>query len=104
VAVIKPLSPSASFVSAFLDETVLGNPDLNCMMRASQIIAVHEDPRLQFACQLYAKCLERHGEEHEETRLVQELIARLEACSPRGAAVGVQQPIPVHHDRSTVGG
>lgn len=34
--------------------------------------------RLQFARQLYDRCLERHGENHEQTRLVLDYISALE--------------------------
>ena len=41
-----------------------------------------EDAKLQFARQLYDMCLERHGEDHEETRLVLKHISRLESRVP----------------------
>ena len=34
--------------------------------------------QLQLARQLYDKCLERHGENHEQTRLVSSYISALE--------------------------
>jgi hypothetical protein len=34
--------------------------------------------QLQFARQLYDRCLERHGEDHEQTRLVSDYISTLE--------------------------
>jgi hypothetical protein len=34
--------------------------------------------RLQFARQLYDRCLERHGRDHEQTRLVLDYISVLE--------------------------
>jgi len=34
-----------------------------------------EDLRLLFARQLYARCLEQHGKDHPETRLVAKYIA-----------------------------
>jgi hypothetical protein len=40
----------------------------------SQIVAL----RLQFALQLYDKFLERHGEDHEQTRIVSDYISALE--------------------------
>jgi hypothetical protein len=42
-----------------------------------------EDVRLQFARQLYERCLEQRGEDHEETRLVSRYISDLESlkCS-----------------------
>jgi hypothetical protein len=41
-------------------------------------IPAAEDPRLLFARQLYDRCLERHGPEHEETRLVAQYMWDLE--------------------------
>jgi hypothetical protein len=37
-----------------------------------------EDVRLQFARQLYARCLEQYGKHHPESRLVAKYIASLE--------------------------
>ena len=36
------------------------------------------DLELQFARQLYARCLELHGEDHEQTRLVLNYVLALE--------------------------
>jgi hypothetical protein len=55
-------------------------------MSVRQIAAVDEDVRLQFARQIYDKCLERHGENHEQTRLAMEYLSGLEnrgSLSPR---------------------
>jgi hypothetical protein len=41
-------------------------------------IAAVEDLKLQFARQLYESALERHGEDHEQTRLLCKYIAYLE--------------------------
>jgi hypothetical protein len=41
-------------------------------------MAPSEDPRLLFARQLYDRCLERLGPEHEETRLVARYMSDLE--------------------------
>ena len=41
-------------------------------------IAAVEDLKLQFARQLYESALERHGEDHEQTRLLHKYIAYLE--------------------------
>jgi hypothetical protein len=71
------------------------------MMPANQIVLIDEYARLQFARQLYEKCLDRHGEQHEETRLVQQLVARLEARNQVGAIV--QCSIPDHHNSSAIG-
>ena len=35
----------------------------------------NEDLKLQFARQLYEGCLERHGEDHEQTRLILQYVA-----------------------------
>lgn len=34
-----------------------------------------EELRLQFARQLYDECLKTHGEDHQETRLLQEYLS-----------------------------
>jgi hypothetical protein len=67
------------------NETLLGGErTMRTVMSAKQVAIVEEDVRLQFARQLYDKCLERHGEDHEETRLVLKHISRLESrVSPR---------------------
>lgn len=44
-------------------------------MTANQI----ESAKLQFARQLYDRCLERHGPDHEQTRLMRNYIAALES-------------------------
>lgn len=49
-------------------------------------IPAAEDPRLLFARQLYERCLERHGPDHDETRLVAQYMADLE-CRVLGKAV-----------------
>jgi hypothetical protein len=41
-------------------------------------IAAEEDVELQFARQLYQSCLERHGEDHEQTRLMRQYVASFE--------------------------
>lgn len=45
-------------------------------------IAAVEDLKLQFARQLYERALERHGEDHEKTRLLSKYIAYLENLNP----------------------
>jgi hypothetical protein len=47
-------------------------------MSVKQVATVAEDARLQFARQLFDMCLDRHGEDHEETRLVLKHISELE--------------------------
>jgi hypothetical protein len=47
--------------------------------------------KLQFARQLYDRCLERHGEDHEQTRLVLSFIAALE---DRDALVAARATTP----------
>jgi hypothetical protein len=34
--------------------------------------------QLQFARQLYDRCRERHGEDHEQTRLIQDYLSALQ--------------------------
>jgi hypothetical protein len=47
-----------------------------------------EDIRLQFARQLYARCLEQYGKSHPESRLVAKYIASLEGQgSPKAGSV-----------------
>lgn len=46
-------------------------------------IAEVEDVKLQFARQLYDECLERHGEDHQETRLLWEYIFNFEMAVER---------------------
>jgi hypothetical protein len=55
---------------------------MRTVMSVKPVAAVEEDVRLQFARQLYDMCLERHGEDHEETRLVLKHIANLENRVP----------------------
>lgn len=56
-----------------------------CTVISVKVIAgVEEDARLQFARQLYDVCLERHGEDHDETQLILKHISKLESrVSPR---------------------
>ena len=60
-----------------------------------QITTAEGDLRLQFARQLYDMCLERHGEDHEETRLVLKYISGLErrALSRRAEANHPSNPL-----------
>ena len=48
---------------------------MSTMMPDHQIAAL----QLQFARQLYDRCLERHGRDHEQTRLVLDYISVLES-------------------------
>jgi hypothetical protein len=53
------------------------------VMSAKAVVPIEEeDVRLQFARQLYDMCLERHGEDHEETRLVLKHMSKLESRIP----------------------
>ena len=48
-------------------------------MSTYQIAAVESDLRVEFARQLYDKCLERDGEDHEQTRIAREYVSDLES-------------------------
>jgi hypothetical protein len=43
-----------------------------------QILADEKEERLQLFRQLYERCRERHGDEHEQTRFLERLIAQVE--------------------------
>ena len=53
------------------------------------ILATEREERIQLFRQLYDRSRERHGEAHEQTRTLLELISRLESQSP---AVGTPSP------------
>jgi hypothetical protein len=57
-----------------------------------------EDPNLRFIRQLYETCLERYGEDHEQTRLLSKYISYLEDQEPRPQP---QDPSPVFSRDST---
>jgi hypothetical protein len=54
------------------------SPGLDAQYNMPEQIAANEDSSLQFIRQLYEDCVERYGEDHEETRLVLQYVARLE--------------------------
>jgi hypothetical protein len=54
------------------------SPGVEAPYSMPEQIAGLEDVKLQFARQLYDDCLERHGEDHQETRLLFEYIANFE--------------------------
>jgi hypothetical protein len=56
-------------------------------------IAISEDPRLLFARQLYERCLERLGAQHEETRLVARYIHDLECGDLNNAVPPSRSPL-----------
>jgi len=45
-------------------------------------VAEVEDAKLQFARQIYERCREHHGEDHEQTRLTRDYLASFEKTSP----------------------
>jgi hypothetical protein len=46
-------------------------------------IAIEEGEMIQFARQLYDMCLERHGRDHEQTRIAREYLSCLESDQTR---------------------
>jgi hypothetical protein len=51
-----------------------------------QALAAEKEERLQFFRQLYDRCREQHGEKHEETRMLRELISHVEEQAPTADA------------------
>lgn len=64
-----------------------------------------EDVKLQFARQLYQTCLELHGADHQQTRLLREYIAELEnrnrssQARLRGAVLAEPVAVPITERR-----
>jgi hypothetical protein len=56
-------------------------------------MASSEDPRLLFARQLYDRCLERLGPEHEETRLVARYMSDLECRDLTTSVPNLRSPL-----------
>jgi hypothetical protein len=54
------------------------SPGVEAPYSMPEQIAGLEDVKLQFARQLYDDCLERHGEDHQETRLLSEYISNFD--------------------------
>jgi hypothetical protein len=61
-----------------------------------RLIATSEEPRLQFARQLYDRCLERFGLEHEGTRLVAQYMSDLEYRNLGNAVSCPRSPMRSH--------
>jgi hypothetical protein len=66
-----------------LGKRIRGRRDLSPVMTANLISPIELDGLLQFAHQLYDRCRERHGDEHEYTKIVREYIRDLEVAERR---------------------
>jgi hypothetical protein len=57
-------------------------------MPAKKMVDVEENAMLQFARQLYECCLERHGNDHEQTRLLLGYYLSVKAENPQEEEAG----------------
>ena len=57
-----------------MNETLLGVGTLISTMPDKQLVAL----KIQFARQLYTECLQRHGKDHEQARIMLHYISTLE--------------------------
>jgi hypothetical protein len=51
-------------------------------MSTHQIAMLEQDQILEFARQLYERCVEQYGENHQQTRMMVEYISGLEVLDP----------------------